>query len=158
EGILLYKNILKSKKIESTEATYLTLYSMQETVVRGTAQSLGNMFRKYHLAGKTGTTNNLVDSWFVGIDGTQVTVTWIGRDNNRSTKFYGASGAMSIYKRYLLNITPKPLILIPPKNIKFFPISNHGKILKKCVISKKYKKIPIWCTFKNKLCLYNKCI
>lgn len=152
-GVLLYKNILQSKKIESSEANYLTLYSMQETVVRGTAKSLGSIFKNYHLAGKTGTTNNLVDSWFVGIDGSQVVVTWIGRDNNKSAKFYGSSGAMDIYKRYLINKKPKPLILVPPESIVFLPVSSDGHIILNYLSTKESRILPIWCTVNNKLCL-----
>ncbi len=38
--------------------------------------SLGAKYPGLHLAGKTGTTNNNVDTWFAGIDGSQVTITW----------------------------------------------------------------------------------
>lgn len=151
DGRLLYRNIPQSKKIESLEATYLTLYSMQETVVRGTAQSLGAVFKNYHIAGKTGTTNNLVDSWFVGIDGEQIVVTWIGRDNNHSAKFYGSAGAMDIYKRYLINKIPKPLILVPPKSIFFLPVSFNGNIDLNYLSTKERRILPIWCISKNKL-------
>ncbi len=81
----------------------MTLWTMQQVVQRGTGRQLGAKYPGLHLAGKTGTTNNNVDTWFAGIDGSQVTITWVGRDNNQPTKLYGASGAMSIYQRYLAN-------------------------------------------------------
>ncbi|MCT6568418.1 penicillin-binding transpeptidase domain-containing protein, partial [Staphylococcus aureus] len=86
---------------------YMTLYGMQQVVERGTAaRRLGSKFGKYHLAGKTGTTNLMRDSWFVGIDGKEVTVSWMGLDDNSPSGLYGGSGALVLYGRYLDNQPP----------------------------------------------------
>ncbi|QCI18755.1 penicillin-binding protein 1B [Buchnera aphidicola] len=152
-GKILYQSLPESKKIASSEAAYLTLYAMQKVVTSGTAKSLGVLFKHLSLAGKTGTTNNLVDSWFVGIDGKQIVITWIGRDNNKSTKLYGSSGAMRVYQKYLKYQYPTPLILHPPKNIRFFYMNDTGQLFFK----KNYeytKSIPIW--FFNPKKVHNK--
>ncbi len=110
DGTVLYQSYPQAERAVPAQAAYMTLWTMQQVVQRGTGRQLGAKYPGLHLAGKTGTTNNNVDTWFAGIDGSQVTITWVGRDNNQPTKLYGASGAMSIYQRYLANQTPTPLV------------------------------------------------
>lgn len=151
DGKVLYQSLPQSKNIESIEATYLTLYGMQKVVSSGTAKSLGSIFKKFSLAGKTGTTNNLVDNWFVGIDGKQIVITWIGRDNNKSTKLYGSSGAMQIYQRYLEYQSPTPLVLKPPKNINVFYMNKLGKLF--CYKDHEDRRpLPIWLLNNENVC------
>lgn len=153
-GKVLYQSLPQSKHIASTEASYLILRTMQEVVSHGTAKLLGKTFKDVFLAGKTGTTNNLVDSWFVGIDGKQIVITWIGRDNNKSTKLYGSSGAMQIYKKYLEYQHPIPLVLELPKNIHIFYVDKFGKLF--CKENDKHKrKLPIWSIKTDEFCKYN---
>lgn len=151
DGKILYQSLPDSKYIVSSEASYLTLYAMQEAIKSGTAKSLGKIFKHIHLAGKTGTTNNLIDNWFVGIDGKQIVITWIGRDNNRTTKLYSSSGAMRIYEQYLYYQHPKILILKPPKNVNMFYMDSSGKLF--CEKNNKSNRlIPIWSINKEKNC------
>ncbi|QLL40965.1 penicillin-binding protein 1B [Buchnera aphidicola (Aphis craccivore)] len=153
DGKILYQSLPQSKNIASSEAAYLTVYAMQKVVTSGTAKSLGALFKNFSLAGKTGTTNNLVDSWFVGVDGKQIVVTWIGRDNNKSTRLYGSSGAMRVYQKYLEYQSPIPLILNRPKNIRMFYMNNNGELFYKK--NNEYtESVPIW--FFNTQNLYNK--
>ncbi|WP_343154430.1 penicillin-binding protein 1B [Buchnera aphidicola (Aphis aurantii)] len=142
-GKILYQNLPRSENIVSSEAAYLTVYAMQKVIASGTAKSLGALFKNFSLAGKTGTTNNLVDSWFVGIDGKQMVVTWLGRDNNKSAKLYGSSGAMKVYQKYLEYHFPVPLILHPPKNIRMFYIDDTGKISQEKSHDHQ-ESIPMW--------------
>ncbi|QCI17604.1 penicillin-binding protein 1B [Buchnera aphidicola (Acyrthosiphon lactucae)] len=155
DGKVFYQTLPQSKHIESSEASYLTLYAMQQVVNSGTAKSLGAIFKEFSLAGKTGTTNNLVDNWFVGIDGKQIAIIWVGRDNNQTTKLYSASGAMQIYRRYLQYQHPIPLILKPPKNINMFYIDDSGKLF--CEKNDKHNRIlPIWSLKNKEICTQNK--
>lgn len=92
DGTVLYQSYPQAERAVPAQAAYMTLWTMQQVVQRGTGRQLGAKYPGLHLAGKTGTTNNNVDTWFAGIDGSQVTITWVGRDNNQPTKLYGASG------------------------------------------------------------------
>ncbi|WAI03391.1 penicillin-binding protein 1B [Buchnera aphidicola] len=155
DGKILYQTLPQSKHIVSSEASYLILYAMQQVVQNGTAKSLGKNFSRFSLAGKTGTTNNLVDNWFVGIDGKKIVITWIGRDNNKTTKLYSSSGAMKIYKKYLEYEHPIPLILKRPKNINIFYINKIGQLF--CEKNNEHKRVlPIWSIHNKKICDYKK--
>ena len=149
DGSVMYQSFPQAERAVSAQAAYLTLYTMQQVADHGTARALGAKYPKAMLAGKTGTTNNLVDSWFAGIDGKEVAITWVGRDNNQPTKLYGASGAMQLYRRYLENQAPMPLQLTPPEDIARMSIDSAGNFI--CG-STGGRVLPVWTTNANALC------
>ena len=148
DGKVLYQSFPQAERAVPAQAAYLTLWTMQQVVQRGTGRQLGAKYPNLHLAGKTGTTNNNVDTWFAGIDGSTVTITWVGRDNNQPTKLYGASGAMSIYQRYLANQTPTPLNLVPPEDIADMGVDYDGNF----VCSGGMRVLPVWTSDPQSLC------
>ncbi|MFB5081769.1 bifunctional glycosyl transferase/transpeptidase [Raoultella sp. C349492] len=148
DGTVLYQSYPQAERAVPAQAAYMTLWTMQQVVQRGTGRQLGAKYPGLHLAGKTGTTNNNVDTWFAGIDGSQVTITWVGRDNNQPTKLYGASGAMSIYQRYLANQTPTPLVLTAPEDVVDMGVDSSGNF----VCSGGMRTLPVWTTAPDALC------
>ncbi|MEK7435850.1 MAG: penicillin-binding protein 1A [Pseudomonadota bacterium] len=77
--------------------------SMLHDVVRyGTAARAMSLGRK-DLAGKTGTTNDLVDAWFAGYQPTLVAITWIGFDQPRKlgNSETGSAAALPIWMNYM---------------------------------------------------------
>ena len=126
QGNLLYKHNAEGEAIVPAEAAYQTVFAMQQVVERGTARSLLAEFGNLHLAGKTGTTNDTRDAWYVGIDGENVATVWIGRDDNGETTLTGATGALEIYKSYLRQIKPKVLNPPKPDAIKMVGITQYG--------------------------------
>jgi penicillin-binding protein 1B len=148
DGTVLYQSYPQAERAVPAQAAYMTLWTMQQVVQRGTGRQLGAKYPGLHLAGKTGTTNNNVDTWFAGIDGSQVTITWVGRDNNQPTKLYGASGAMSIYQRYLANQTPTPLVLTAPEDVVDMGVDGSGNF----VCSGGVRTLPVWTTAPDALC------
>ncbi|QOV64838.1 bifunctional glycosyl transferase/transpeptidase [Kosakonia pseudosacchari] len=152
DGTVLYQSFPQAERAVPAQAAYMTLWTMQQVVQRGTGRQLGAKYPGLHLAGKTGTTNNNVDTWFAGIDGREVTITWVGRDNNQPTKLYGASGAMAIYQRYLENQSPIPLDLTPPEDITNMGVDDMGNFV--CG-GGGVRQLPVWTTNPETLCQQN---
>ncbi|WP_159339971.1 MULTISPECIES: bifunctional glycosyl transferase/transpeptidase [Leclercia] len=148
DGTPLYQSFPQAERAVPAQAAYMTLWTMQQVVQRGTGRQLGAKYPGLHLAGKTGTTNNNVDTWFAGIDGREVVITWVGRDNNQPTKLYGASGAMSIYQRYLANQSPVPLTLTPPEDIVDMGVDESGNF----VCGGGMRRVPVWTSNPDSLC------
>lgn len=151
DGTVIYQSFPQAQRAVAPQAAYMTLYGMQQVVERGTAaRRLGSKFGKYHLAGKTGTTNLMRDSWFVGIDGKEVTVSWMGLDDNSPSGLYGGSGALVLYGRYLDNQPPLALNLTPPEDIAEMSVNADGNFV--CNGVGITRTLPVWTTDAQALC------
>jgi len=75
---------------------------MRDVVQLGTA-TRAKVLGRQDLAGKTGTTNNLLDAWFAGFTPGQVAVAWIGYDTPRTLgkDETGAKAALPIWIHYM---------------------------------------------------------
>ncbi|VAX76266.1 Penicillin-binding protein 1B [Serratia symbiotica] len=150
DGRVLYQSFPQAERVVPAQAAYLTLYAMQQGVIRGTSRSLSVQFPNYNIAAKTGTTNDLRDSWFAGIDGKEVAIAWVGRDNNGPAKLTGANGALTLYRRYLENQTPLPLMLQSPDGIQLMSIDAAGKFI--CSNINNERSLPVWTENPHGLC------
>ena len=100
--------------------SYLLTTALQTVVREGTAQALNQYLSPdLHIAGKTGTTDDLRDSWFAGYTGDRLAVVWTGRDDNRSAGLTGASGAMTVWGDMMSQLDPEPLLPAQPENIEY---------------------------------------
>jgi len=98
---------------------YLLNRNLQEVVSNGTGRSLANYLPSdLNLAGKTGTTNGLRDSWFAGFSGDKVAVVWLGRDDNQPAGLTGASGALQVWGDMLQRIGVEALEFSQPDNVE----------------------------------------
>ncbi|MDH5298788.1 MAG: penicillin-binding transpeptidase domain-containing protein, partial [Desulfobulbaceae bacterium] len=102
---------------------FLLNHALARVVSSGTARSLAAILPQA-AAGKTGTSDNLRDSWFAGFTGDRVAVTWLGRDDNSSTGLTGASGALEVWGRVMGAINAKPLELSPPPGITWAQVES----------------------------------
>jgi penicillin-binding protein 1B len=130
DGSSLQRHALEMNQVLQPAPVFLTNFLMTQVVENGTAQGLLHMMPGFMpLAGKTGTTNELRDSWFSGFGDEILGVVWVGQDDNESTKLTGASGAMRVWAEMMKSIKIVPLDLIAPEDIDWF--SMQGKSCKK---------------------------
>jgi len=109
---------IDSIKVISDGPYYLIVKVMQDIVRRGTAKRLNNTpLKRFHLAGKTGTTNDYRDSWFSGFSGNYLTVVWVGNDQNKKTKLTGAKGALKVWTNIMKKLPLTPLTLKKPDSV-----------------------------------------
>lgn len=114
---------------EYQEAVRLTTWAMQQVALYGTASSIGNSGLAWlHTAGKTGTSNDTRDSWFAGFTGEHLAVFWMGRDDNKSTGLFGATGALRAWRDLFAKLPTQPLSTAPADGLEMAWINpNDGK-------------------------------
>ncbi len=102
-------------------AVFCLTNALQAVTTSGTASSLQRLLPPgLTVAGKTGTTDNLRDSWFAGFSGMHVAVAWVGRDDNTSTGLTGATGALGVWAKAMADMNTSPLQLQSPENISWY--------------------------------------
>jgi len=101
------------------ESAYLVTWAMQQVVEQGTATWLKKRLPEgLKVAGKTGTTNDLRDSWFAGFSGDKVAVAWVGRDDNQPTRLSGSTGALRVWGDIMASIENQPLPELAPEGVR----------------------------------------
>jgi penicillin-binding protein 1B len=111
-------------------AIYLVQSALQRTMREGTGRSAYSQLPgSLNLAGKTGTSNDLRDSWFAGFSQDLLAVVWMGRDDNGPTSLTGATGALQVWTRFMGKADPMSLNMPPPDNVIqawIDPVSGRG--------------------------------
>ena len=92
----------KFNQVIDQKLAYQITSMMEGVVQRGTAKNLRDL--KIPLAGKTGTTNNNKDAWFIGFSPDLVVGVYVGHDNpkNLGYKQTGSSVAVPIFKDFMI--------------------------------------------------------
>lgn len=127
-GNVLYKHHVSAEPRFEEASVYMTKYAMKRVTKDGSARGLNLHFPSIQLAGRTGTINDLRDSWFAGFDQNTVTVAWLGRDDNKSIGLTGSVGALEAYIRYLKPLNPQAIADTRPPSIRWaFVNERTGK-------------------------------
>lgn len=119
DGKPLNRYPLTVTQVFPPDAMYLLETAMEQVVEQGTAVNLRAFLPpSVAVAGKTGTTDDLRDSWFAGFTQDYLTVVWLGRDDNKSTGFTGASGALGEWGTIMRSLSPAGLQLTVPDDVE----------------------------------------
>ncbi len=107
---IIYEKEEIAKEITTPQQTFIMTSILRDVVNRGTG--VRAKVKGIDLAGKTGTTNNNIDGWFVGYSPTIETVVWFGNDNNtpmhkKETGGRIAGPAFSYYFENVLRLYPQ---------------------------------------------------
>ena len=79
DGNIIYKHAINERRVADPEVVAQRVDMMMGTVLNGTGK---NAYLPRPIAGKTGTTSDYKDAWFIGFVPQLVTGTWLGNDNN----------------------------------------------------------------------------
>jgi penicillin-binding protein 1B len=96
---------------------YILVNVMKGVLERGTAAGARSLGFRQIAAGKTGTTNDKRDAWFIGFTPRVLTLAWVGFDDNAPMGLSGAQGAVPIWTRYMQAIAggqPNVDFTMPP--------------------------------------------
>ena len=105
DNILEQKHLNIERLIPPAEAFIMTAM-LQSVVNEGTARSLKWRGVSWPVAGKTGTTNDFRDAWFVGYTPDILALVWVGFDNAETIAATGAAAALPIWAD-LMNAIPQ---------------------------------------------------
>ncbi len=121
EGNVLEKRSIQMKRAFRSGPIYLTTNVMKGVLDNGTATASRIWGFKGIAAGKTGTTSDYRDAWFVGFTPSLLTLTWVGYDDNAITNMSGARAALPIWTEFMKSYvgdstedfsSPKDIILV----------------------------------------------
>ena len=124
EGRVLEKRDIQVEKVITPQLAFMMNYLMKGVLDRGTARSARQLGFTRPAAGKTGTTNDTKDAWFVGYTPDLLTVVWVGFDNGSKLGLSGAQAALPIWTDFMKKATAgtPATDFVPPAGIKMIDI------------------------------------
>ncbi len=132
-GQVLEKKGFKMKKVVSPELAYLMNSALRGVIDRGTAAGARKMGFTGLAAGKTGTTSDYKDSWFVGYTPDLLALAWVGYDDGTATGLSGASGALPIWVDFMKGVQPSGALkedFPGTDNISLVKVDRKGHLYK----------------------------
>jgi len=102
------------------EPIYLLKFVLKQTFISGTVRGFSSrVIEKWKTGGKTGTSDDQRDSWFVGYAGNYLMVVWLGFDDNRKSPLTGRTGALQVWKNFMSRLDPIAYEVRKPSRIRY---------------------------------------
>ncbi|HSN67862.1 MAG TPA: PBP1A family penicillin-binding protein, partial [Thermoanaerobaculia bacterium] len=111
----------RPRRILDPAAAYVVHSLMRGVVQRGTASRLDARGLGY-LAGKTGTTNDYRDAWFVGYAPDLLAATWVGFDDGTPLRISSAEAALPLWEAFMKKAPHEHADLAPPDGVRVVAI------------------------------------
>jgi penicillin-binding protein 1B len=104
--------------VAQSDAVFEVQMMMEQVIQRGTGVAAQSILPTgVVVAGKSGTSSDLRDSWFAGFSGNAVAVVWVGYDDDRVTGLTGSAGALGVWDRLLTAIGPTSVSSVMPESL-----------------------------------------
>jgi penicillin-binding protein 1B len=119
-------------RVARPESAYLVVNMMRSVLNNGTAASARSMGFTNDAAGKTGTTNDMRDAWFIGFTPELLCVVWVGFDDNTPINLAGSRAALPIWVEFMkgaLAGVKTASFPVPPANVVFVTIDPQTGLL-----------------------------
>lgn len=131
DAIIDYVSSLRGNQVYDERLSFIMCNLLKGVILAGTAQEAKDLGPYY--GGKTGTTSNYVDAWFVGFSQHVATGVWVGFDNNTTLGYgeTGSSAALPIWKSIMEKISKKypPGDFAIPRGVTAYPVNvKTGKL------------------------------
>ena len=109
----------------SPEQVFLLNHCLERVMSEGTGRHLAHP-PGVQFAGKTGTSNDMRDSWFAGYSDSHLAVVWLGRDDNSPILLTGSRGAGKVWDSLMMEITDTGRTYPEPGNITWVKINTES--------------------------------
>ncbi len=118
EGKTVHTYPLKIDEAADPDNVYAVNQALVQVMERGTGKTAHHLIEPgLTVAGKTGTSDDLRDSWFAGFTNDRLIVSWVGNDANRATGLTGAAGASKVWAAVLNRLDAKSYDVPPPAGV-----------------------------------------
>ncbi len=147
-----------ARRVARDDTTYLVMDMMRSVLNEGTGASARAAGFTQEAAGKSGTTNDLRDAWFVGFTPELLTVVWVGFDDNRAVGLSGSQAALPIWTQFMQRALAghTDTWFTPPSSVVFVDIDRDTgelagpgcpRVLKEAFLTGTEPAVP--CTLHN---------
>lgn len=124
------EELRSSQQATSRQAAFLVTHLLRGVIEQGTGNGVRKLGFSRPAAGKTGTTSDERDAWFVGYTPDLVTVVWVGFDQNERVALTGAAAALPIWTAFMKEgMAGYPTADFPvPPGITFVKVNENGAL------------------------------
>ncbi len=131
DGNVVWSSEVRRQRVIEPTTAFLTTSLMQDVVDRGTATAVRAVGYTAPAAGKTGTTNDAADIWFIGFTPNIVGTIWMGFDSRKTivARATGGELAAPVWGRVMRRLNQRSEGWAPPPGIEMRMVDEYGNLL-----------------------------
>jgi penicillin-binding protein 1A len=126
DGVSMFEDPGKADRVISPETAFQMVTMLEDVVERGTATAARQAGIRVPIGGKTGTTNDFKDAWFIGFSSSIVAGVWVGFDQPQTiaSDAYGSKYALPIWSDFMRQaLRSRPAgEFVPPDTLRDEPL------------------------------------